>query len=150
MGMAWASRPVHVACCNGTSGGYDCMPVHAMREFVVPVIILGLGIAFEAFLAFHPQTAQSASHPLSHISEISSYNYNKEEGPLLLQAVYVALRVYVHIIPRRVLSCYPGLFSSVVSDKEDQSDFSSNHARGTLQAQPFDSLEARISDIFPS
>ena len=39
MGMAWASRPVHVACCNGTSGGYYCMPVHAMREFVVPVII---------------------------------------------------------------------------------------------------------------
>lgn len=56
VGMAWASRPVHVACCNDTSGGYDCMPVHAMRKFVVPVIILGLGIVFEAFLAFHSKT----------------------------------------------------------------------------------------------
>lgn len=31
MRAAWTSRPVHVACCNGTSRGGKATPVHAIR-----------------------------------------------------------------------------------------------------------------------
>jgi hypothetical protein len=94
------------------------MPVHAMREFVVPVIILGLGIAFETLLTLRPQNTQTQSYLLSHLSEISSYTWSTEEILLLQAASCCGFTCIQH--PAVSYLGVPGLltFSSLISEKE--------------------------------
>ncbi|KAJ5984150.1 hypothetical protein N7481_006249 [Penicillium waksmanii] len=89
-----------------------------MREFVVPVIILGLGIAFETPLALHPQTTQSASHLLSHLSEISSYTWKTKERPLLQAVSCCGFACIQHPAVSYLAATGLLAFSSLISEKE--------------------------------